>query len=248
MNHNHCGLDIDELLGAYALNAVSAEERLLVEAHLDHCDECRTEVIQHCSVAALLAPPEPACDEIWDRLVAALEDTPPPLELAPVVALADRRRRSVRVLAGMTAAAAAVIAILGFRVVDQDRRLDGMQSAMAADDVQSAALAALASPAATTVDLRTSEGEAAAQVAVLPDGRGYLLADGLPALAADRTYQLWALIDGERISAGTLGTAPTAAAFHVGGKVEGFALTEEDAGGVVASKNGPVLIGWLRTA
>jgi hypothetical protein len=105
-----------------------------------------------------------------------------------------------------------------------------------------------ASSRATTVELRAPAGPAAARIALLPDGRGYLLADGLDSLADSRTYQLWALIDGQRISAGTLGTHPKAAAFHLSGHVGGFAVTDEQAPGAVASKNPAVLIGWLRPA
>lgn len=240
--------EIEDLLGAYALDALDPEERLLVTSHLATCHACRAEVDCHQEVAALLAPPEAPPDDVWAGIVNELEEAPPPLDLAPVTNLADRRRRSVRILTALTTVAAAASAILGFRIVDQDRRLDRMQTAMAAGDLRGAALAATANPAAIKVDLRSPEGPAAAQAVLLPDGRGYLLADGLRGLAPDRTYQLWALVDGQRISAGTLGTQPKTAAFHASGKVSGFAVTEEQAGGVVASKNPPILIGWARSA
>lgn len=241
-------IEIEDLLGAYALDALDPGERLLVTGHLATCQGCRTEVDHHHEVAALLAPPEAPPDGVWAGIVNELEEAPPPLDLAPVTNLSDRRPRSVRVLTAVTAVAAAAIAVLGFRLVDQDRRLDRMQTAMTAGDLRGAALAATANPGAVKVDLRSPEGPAAAQAVLLPDGRGYLLADGLPGLAPDRTYQLWALIDGQRISAGTLGTQPKTAAFHASGKVAGFAVTEEQAGGVVASKNSPILIGWARSA
>ena len=119
---------------------------------------------------------------------------------------------------------------------------------MAEDNVQRAAVVALANPTAKTVELRAADTQAAARVALLPDGRGYLLADGLASLATNRTYQLWALIDGERISAGTLGQHPQVAAFNVSGPVDGFAITEEQGIGVVASTNPPVVVGWFRSA
>ncbi|HVJ97274.1 MAG TPA: hypothetical protein VNC41_10640, partial [Acidimicrobiia bacterium] len=54
------------------------------------------------------------------------------------------------------------------------------------------------------------------------------------------TYQLWALTgDPDKptvISAGVLGSDPKAVAFQAGGDVHGFALTVEDAPGVVASE------------
>jgi hypothetical protein len=246
MNHDHDQLE--ELLGAYALDAVDADLRRLLDRHLDTCLPCRAEVSRHHAAVALIVPDGEAPTDVWEGIVAALEETPPPLQLAPVVSLASRRARTTRLLGAVTAVAAVAIAVLGMRVVSQDHRLNQVQTAMAHDDMQRAALAALANPTATTVELRAPAGPAAARIALLPDGRGYLLADGLASLADSRTYQLWALIDGQRISAGTLGTHPKAAAFHVSGHVGGFAVTDEQAPGAVASKNPAVLIGWLRSA
>lgn len=238
--------EIEELLGAYALDAVAPEERALIDRHLASCPACQTEVSAHQRVIASLAPAATAPPELWDGITSKLEEAPP-LELAPVIALANRRSRSVRLLAAVTAVAAAAVVVLGVRLVDQGRRLDRMQTAMADVDLQQVARAAIADPAATKVNLRSPNSPAAAQVAVFPDGRGYLLADDLPPLAPGRTYQLWALVDGEPISAGTLGTKPETAAFHLSGPVAGFAVTEEKAPGVVASKNAPILIGRLRS-
>jgi hypothetical protein len=247
MNDDDARPHVEDLLGAYSLDALDTDERELVERHLAGCPACQAEVGRHQELAALLAPESAPPAVVWDGIAAALEESPPPLKLAPVVPLASRSR-SVRLLAALTAVAAAAIAVLGVRLVEQERRLARMQTAMAEDDLQGAALAALANPAVTKVELRSADGPAAAQVALLPDGRGYLLADGLPGLAADRTYQLWALVDGRRISAGTLGVEPKVAAFHVSGPVTGFAVTEEQAPGVVASNNPPILIGWHRSA
>jgi anti-sigma factor RsiW len=240
--------EVQELLGVYALDAIDAAERRLVERHLRDCPACEAEVREHREVAAALAPTGSPPDGVWDAIAGSLEEVPPPLELAPVVPLAGRRPRSMTVLAAITAVAAVAAAVLGVRLVDQDRRLDRMQTAMAEDNVQRAAVVALANPTARTVELRAADTRAAARVALLPDGRGYLIADGLAGLATDRTYQLWALVDGERISAGTLGPQPNVAAFNANGPVAGFAITEEQASGVVASKNPPVLVGWFRPA
>ena len=241
----HSQSDLEDLFAAYALDAVDPDVRGLLERHLETCLVCRIEVSRHHDAIALLVPDDAAPDDVWDRIVAALEEIPPPLDLAPVVPLASRQVRTTRLLGGLTAVAAVAIVVLGVRVVNQDHRLNRVQAAMAHDDRQRAALTALANPTATTVELRAPGGPAAARVALLPDGRGYLLADGLPALDPARTYQLWALIDGQRISAGTLGIHPKAAAFHVSGPVGGFAVTDEQAPGVVTSKNPAVLIGWV---
>ena len=248
MRDQHCHPGIEELLGAYALDAIDADEGQLIERHLRQCPACEAEVRQHREVAAALAPGGATPDAVWDAIVEALEEAPPPLALAPIAPLTRRRPRSMPILAALTVLAAVAAAVLGVRLMDQEHRLDRMQTALAEDSVQRAAVVALANPTAKTVELRAADTEAAARVALLPDGRGYLLADGLASLATERTYQLWALIDGERISAGTLGRQPKVAAFNVSGPVDGFAITEEQASGVVASENPPVLVGWFRSA
>ena len=79
----------------------------------------------------------------------------------------------------------------------------------------------------------------------MPDGTGYLTRHTLRPLPADRTYQLWAIIDGEVISAGVLGADPGVVPFRIDpGGFEGFAITEEAVGGVAASENQPV-VAWL---
>jgi len=75
--------EIEELLGAYALDAVDADEARLVEDHLADCPRCRAEVAEHREVAALLTTgsTEPVPDGLWDRIAADLGDTPPPVPI-----------------------------------------------------------------------------------------------------------------------------------------------------------------------
>lgn len=81
--------EIEELLGAYALDAVDPETAAAIEAHLDGCVRCSIEVGQHHEVTGLLANSggtAPAglwdgiaeqlggtSDQSWDRLAARLD-------------------------------------------------------------------------------------------------------------------------------------------------------------------------------
>ncbi|MBV9284466.1 MAG: anti-sigma factor, partial [Acidimicrobiia bacterium] len=113
--------------------------------------------------------------------------------------------------------------------------------------LMSAATHALANPDAQRVSMRSPDGSVTAQVAVLPDGTGFLVADRLPALASDRTYQLWALAGGQKISAGVLGARPQIVAFrYAPAGLSGFAVTAEHAGGVSVSQNAPVVVGTVQ--
>jgi hypothetical protein len=240
--------EVEELLGAYAIDAVEAGERRMVERHLRTCRTCDVEVRDHREVAAGLAPVGFAPEGIWAAIADAMEEAPPPFDFASVVSFADRRSRRTPLLGALTAVAAAAVAVLCVRLVDQGRRIDQVQTAMAEDGVQRAAVVALASLTTKTVDLRTADGGAAARIALLPDDQGFLIADGLAGLEANRTYQLWALVDGQRIAAGILGPRPKVTVFNVRGPVTGFAVTEEQVPGVAASNQPPVVMGWVRSA
>ena len=238
-----------DLLGAYALDAVEADERDAIDRHLDECPRCRAEVADHRTVASFLGSEGGrAPDGLWDRVAASLEEAPPELRLAPVVPINQRRSVSLRVGAAAAAVAAGVIAVLGAQVVRLNNEVDKMSRPERADSaLLSAATHALADPQTQRVSMRSTDGHLAAEVALTADGTGFLVADQLPALPNDRTYQLWALADGQKISAGVLGAQPHVVAFrYAPSGLSGFAVTDEKAGGVVATTNSPVVLGTLQ--
>lgn len=74
--------ELQELLGAYALDAVDPEEAAAIERHLPTCPRCRNELTDHREVAALLGYAGAAAPSgVWDRIVASLEEPPPALRL-----------------------------------------------------------------------------------------------------------------------------------------------------------------------
>ncbi len=237
-----------ELLGAYALDAVEVDEREAIDRHLDECPRCRAEVADHRTVASFLGSAGGrAPDGLWDRIAGSLEEAPPELKLAPVVPIKERRSVSLRVGAAAAAIAAGVIAVLGLQVVHLNNQVDKMSTAQGPDNaVVTAAAHALADPRTQRVSMRSTDGKVAAEVALASDGSGFLFADQLPSLPNGRTYQLWALANGQKISAGVLGNDPRVVAFrYTPSGLSGFAVTDEQAGGVVASQNSPVVLGTL---
>ncbi|MDH3499177.1 MAG: anti-sigma factor, partial [Acidimicrobiia bacterium] len=82
-------------------------------------------------------------------------------------------------------------------------------------------------------------------VVVLEDGRGYVTSSSLVPLEAERTYQLWAVMDdGRIISAAVLGSRPGVGTFVVDLEhLTALAITEEIEGGVVTSENDAVVVG-----
>lgn len=271
--------DLDELLGAYALDAVDPQERQRVDEYLVHNPRARAEVEQHREVATMLSyTGAPAPAGLWDRIAEALDDRAPapepgpelakvmplphrptiaasavPPPPAPARAPADlataRSRRARRSWGGvMAAAAAVVIGLLSWRVVDVTRQLDDERAHGAGlerviDNLRSESTTREA-------QLLSSDGSKSAHAYVAVDGTGYLDGRALVVLDPDHTYQLWGVIQGpagqQVISLGVLGRQFEVAPFVVRqGTLVKLVLTEEARGGVPVSKQPAALAGDL---
>ncbi|MET0325105.1 MAG: anti-sigma factor [Ilumatobacteraceae bacterium] len=236
---------IDDLLGAYALDAVDDHERRQVEAYLETDPRARAEVEGHREVAAMLAfsgerPPE----GLWDRIAGAIEDTAPPPgpELARVLPMdqARRRRSLVGTVAAAVAAAAAAVAIT-LVVVDRNEA-----EPIDAGAIEEAFGHAWASPDGRHTELVADAEDFSADAVVLSTGTGYLSASDLPELPDTETYQLWGVYgDDDVISLGVLGNRPGIEPFTAEDDVQTLVITREQAGGVMASTTGAVLVGEL---
>ncbi len=240
--------DVADLLGAYALDALEPAELQAVDRHVNSCPTCLAEVAQHREVAGLLTPgwgaPPPG---VWDKISAALEESPPPLDLAPVLAMKrrengaevakpSRRMLGAGIAAMVAVAAAAVFGVLGLRSAG-----DGPYGKQLGRSVE----AALAAPGARRVDMLSTDGSRKAEAVVLPDGTGYMIETNLPVLPENRTYQLWAVVGTAKISVGVLGSEPKVVPFKMDGAVSALAITEEVAGGVVSSRADPLVVGFV---
>jgi anti-sigma factor RsiW len=227
--------EIQELLGAYALDAVEPDERSEIDDHLRDCARCRAEVAEHRDTAAFLAHGgTDAPGAVWDRIAGSLE-TPNVVPLAPKLGIVPRRNRWPQAVALVGAAAALIIGVLVVQVREQDRRIDRIQGG---DPVA----LAMAEPGARVVHL--TAGDTELPVVLTPEGKAYLQASALPKLAADRTYQLWGQSGAQLVSVAVLGRDPGVVTFDVGGYAA-LAITEEQAPGVVQSKNRPIASGAL---
>lgn len=242
--------EMQELLGAYALDAVEPDEAQAIEEHLRTCPRCQAEVEAHRDTASWLAHSgAPAPDGVWDKIAGNLEDTPPPIARVLPWEPRDARRSRSRQRPAITwiaGVAAALVLVLGLVAVNQQRRIDKTDSETA---LELAYARALRDPGARQVNLQSPDGSVGGTVraVVLPDGEGYLAADVLDDIGKTRTYQLWGINDERVVSLGVLGSDPGLVGFHAAGDVRTLAITNEVAGGVVQSVNQPVVAGRLST-
>lgn len=257
--------EIQELLGAFALDAVDADEAAAIEAHLATCPRCFGEVRDHREVASLLAyAGTTAPAGMWERLAASLDEAPPATE-APTLhregrvaarRLGPGRRRGVGIAAAVAAATlfAGLGAAGGLQVQsalrDQDADIAKVASSLTKEGARArllreAAAAALAD-GARSVRLVSPDAAPVADAVVLADGTGYLIDRGAPPLPGGRTYQLWAVAGGQKLSVGVLGGQVDVVTFWAPQATDALALTVEQSPGVVASQNQAVAYGLVR--
>jgi anti-sigma-K factor RskA len=241
--------EFEELLGAYALDAVDTEERDLIEQHIQTCPRCRLEVSEHKEAIGLLTRAETSPEGIWNRIEESLEEPPPGLKLEPVREPPRARLWAFRSAVVVGATTALLAAFLALKVNELDRRLDVVAQGGGEKAIEQAAQQALVDPNSMRIELKATKDKSTLGNLVLKsDGEGYLVDNHLRDLPENQTYQLWGLMGAAgatKVSLGILGRWPRVVSFRVAAPVEGFAITEELAPGVEITRNDPIAIGWL---
>jgi anti-sigma-K factor RskA len=249
---------MDDLIAAYAVDALDEDERAYVEARLDDHPSYRSELERHLETLASLTVDEPVPQATWDMVrartvgqVSRTTDPAPPVsapvlssptpvnpQVANVIALdAARAARRSRLRVGIGAAAAAVV----FAVPTTLQFAGGPSS----PSLAALATEAAKEPNARSVSLKTPDGADLAQITLTADGRGYLRSDTLAALPAGQTYQLWAITGAAPVSAGLLGADPGIVAFTVAAPASALALSIEPTAGSTQPTSTPIAIGEL---
>jgi len=229
--------ELHTLTGAYAADALDAEERDRFERHLAACADCRQEVAELRATTARLAgaayeqPPAALRTRVLDEVGRTRQL--PPVTDHNVVSMT--RRRWWRQPASAAAALLLVVSVgLGALAWQQGQR---------ADDAEARA----ARIAAVVTDPDRVESNAPATT----EGSGTVVAardlavfrtDGLPELPADQAYQLWVISDDGATSAGVLGRDGDLEQVVEGvDDAEALGLTVEPSGGSAAPTGDLVL-------
>ncbi|MBK5266779.1 MAG: anti-sigma factor [Acidimicrobiia bacterium] len=241
MDHDH----IIGLLGAYSLDAVDNDERQVIAAHLEVCTMCRTEVGQFQEAASSFADGIDVPWSLWQRVVRDIKSPDRSLGRQPWPWLSMVAATVIIALFGVVMIQQRRVIALETTVARQTIAIEGQNRQL--DEVSPDRLLATAidSPYARTAVL---SGEAGSITFVIqPDGSALIVENTLPPLPGDHTYQLWAVIDGEVVSAAVLGPDPHIASLRIEGQVAVLALTVEQFGGVVVSDQEPAAV-WLAGA
>ena len=208
--------DLEELLGAYALDATEPAERQKVEAHLEECPRCRAEVAAHQEAAALLANvlgEAPA--GLWAKVAGSLAQFElvaaprpgPPLgeELAPLILKRGAEHAKRLVVRGAAASlAAAVAALIGAEVAALRSETGRLRQEMS---MAAAATETGAGPH-RTLRLTPSDRSPVATIIVAPNGDAYWIWSSMKALPSSQTYQLWGLSHTTPVPLALVGPTP----------------------------------------
>ncbi|SDK48911.1 Anti-sigma-K factor rskA [Glycomyces sambucus] len=222
------------LIGAWAVDAVDARERALVEAHLADFPSCAEEagalleaVARLADTAATEPPPR-----LRKRVLAAarrtVQDTPPPRDAAPdpVPPVASARlTRAPRVVSTLAAAA------LGLAITLAGAALTWSQLTPDGPDAQVSAV--IDAPDATVASATGANGGTVTVTASIELDQAVITVAELPAIGEDRAYQVWLLEPDGPVSAGIMHPGETSATLVVDDLADAtaIALTQEPAGG-----------------
>jgi anti-sigma-K factor RskA len=225
---------IHELSAAYALHALDLDEERTFEEHLARCDECREHVAAFQEATAAMAydveAPRPPT-ALRERILARARSERP-----NVVALPERRRWVLPATAGFAAAAACAAIALGIWAVSLSSSLDDERSALVRSrDV----IGVLSREDATRIGLSGAEG----QLVVEDDGDAWLVVFDLARAPDEMTYEIWIADNGETAPAGLFPGGGDHTLVKLERKVPdgaSVAVTIEQAGGVMQSRNEPV--------
>lgn len=235
----------DNLSGAYALNALSAEERAIYEAALGNSEEARSEATELQDTAVLLGlaaePVTPSAD-LKARLMAQVAATPQisAVDAAAGPAELKARRRWSRPIATAVGLAAALALIVGGIAVGT--------TSLQPEPSQQAALMAEINAAADMdeVDMTLAGGEKITLRWSPSLATSAIIVDGMAAAPEGSTYQLWYIGESGARSAGMFPVTDDAESWRVlegdmhAGDVVG--VTVEPEGGSDKPSGDPIMM------
>ncbi|MFG2518066.1 anti-sigma factor domain-containing protein [Streptomyces sp. NPDC048527] len=224
--------------GAYALDALDADERAAFEEHMAACPDCRQEVAEFTAAAGRLAlasgvsPPPELKDSVLGQIT-HIRQEPPPTERGPQGAPSSGR--SSRWMRGWMLAACFVAAVLGGVAAWQHQEARDAQNQ--ADQAQASAdrmAAVLGAPDAKAHATSLPNGARGVVVTSESRNRAVFTASGLGSPPDGKVYELWFDDHGTMRPAGLLHPDRSNQSTLMEGSLDragGVGITVEPAGG-----------------
>ncbi len=225
-------------VGAYALNALTADEHEQFDQHLEVCAGCRAELLELQATAARLSdatwqPPPPAMKQ---RLLDAVRRLPQDRLRSSGSRGTSWRRLTPTLL--VAAAVIAVVASLGAFLVERSRVSDLQHN-------QTTVATVLSAPDAQERTAKLPNGGSVRVISSAALDDAVVVLSDLPPLDVQHSYQLWRIGRGGPVSETVLpASKPQGSVTHLVdhlGTTERIALTVEPAGGSVRPTTKPVV-------
>ena len=226
MTHSH----IEDMAEAYALGALEAEERRMVEEYLETCSECAPlfrEYLEAAAALALAVPPMDPPHHLRGRIMGQLTpEQHAAAETEPAVAARSGGSRTRWVIPIASVAASVLIFFLGgigVLVLSQQSQVENLQSQIGdmealIDEERSTSqelrdrlneqrlatwIAALPGLEAKSMD-NTEEAPSAAGMLLADPGKhwAFLVAQGLEASMENEPYHVWLVNNGTLVNVG----------------------------------------------
>ncbi|WP_338692647.1 anti-sigma factor [Streptomyces sp. Q6] len=242
--------DLHTLTGAYALHALSDDERAAFEQHLADCAACTQESAEltvtavRLGLAASVVPPAALREQVLRRITGVRQDTPREAASVRVARTGTARRRTLKhwALAASVAAAAA----LGGTAVWQHRQATDAQDQVHQAERRGERIAAvLAAPDARTRTAKLADGATGTVVVSASQDKAVFIVSGMDRPPQGKVYQLWFDDGGTMRAAGLMDTERSDQAALLSGGVDGasgMGVTVEPSGGSDHPTSAPVAL------
>lgn len=242
--------EVHSLTGAYVCHALEPAEREAFERHLARCPTCVQEVAELQETAALLASaaaetPPARLKAAVDARIAVTRQIPPIIagagDSVPARRAAARpRRRWFTALGwGLAAGLAAVVAVLGVRVSDQQNQIDQARQR------STAITTLLSAPDTHTNSVGVTTGGDGRVLVSRSRDEAAITVSGLAKLPPGKAYQLWMMGPSGARSGGVLPAGSEAfdsVLAHGLGDAQTIGLTVEPSGGSAQPTTTPVMV------
>ncbi|GAA1367664.1 anti-sigma factor [Streptomyces beijiangensis] len=247
--------ELHTLTGAYALHALSDDEREEFERHLGDCEACTQEVRELTATAARLGlavsvTPPPEMKAAALRRISTVRQEPPvaPAPARPVAARFRGRRMARFALAACMAVTAGSAGVAVWQHQSAD---DAQQQARAAQQQSEQLAGVLAAPDAKATTGQLAGGASGTLVVAHSKNQAVFVASSMPKPPSGKVYQLWFNDAGTMRSAGLMDPSQTTEAVLLSGPVDkasGMGITVEPSGGSPAPTSAPLALMNFATA
>lgn len=239
--------DLHTLTGAYVVHALTPQERVAFERHLEVCPACATEVRELAATSARLGqavavtPPPSLKEQVLSRIVTERQEPP------RIASRATAGARSGRALSrfALAACVAAAAGFGGIAVWQHQEASDAHAQARSSRQHVRDLASVLAAPDARITTGNLKNGGTGTVVVSHQRDQAAFLASALPEPPSGKVYELWYNDGGSMRAAGLLEPSGGSHAVLLSGPVgsaSGMGITVEPAGGSTQPTSKPLAL------